>query len=170
MRVRILIGTLLVAVLAVAARGQQNAPPPPEKAIPNVLNVTTKQVLDMAEDFPAEKYEFKATPEVRSFREVIIHAMSGTAFAGKIARGEQAQWDEIDAKGFKDKAAVVAEFKKLASGLETAMKALPAARFASSPQPFLNVIEHTGEHYGQLVVYYRLNKMVPPASRPQPKE
>ena len=32
----------------------------------------------MAEDFPAEKYEFKATPEVRSFREVIIHAMSGT--------------------------------------------------------------------------------------------
>jgi hypothetical protein len=31
----------------------------------------------------------------------------------------------------------------------------------------LSVIEHTAEHYGQLVVYYRLNKMVPPASRPQ---
>jgi hypothetical protein len=23
------------------------------------------------------------------------------------------------------------------------------------------------EHYGQLVVYYRLNKLVPPASRPK---
>jgi len=165
-----LIGTLFVAVLAVVARGQQNAPPPPQKAIPNVLNFTTKQVLDMAEDFPADKYEFQATPEVRSFREVIVHAMSGTAFAGKIARGEQAQWDEIDPKGFKDKAAVVAEFKKIASGLDAGLKALPAARFASSPQPFLNVVEHTGEHYGQLVVYYRLNKMVPPASRPAPKK
>jgi hypothetical protein len=34
------------------------------------------------------------------------------------------------------------------------------------------VIEHSGEHYGQLVVYYRINGMVPPESRqnqpPQP--
>jgi hypothetical protein len=27
------------------------------------------------------------------------------------------------------------------------------------------VIEHSGEHYGQLVVYYRVNGMVPPDSR-----
>jgi len=27
------------------------------------------------------------------------------------------------------------------------------------------LIEETGEHYGQLVVYYRANNMVPPASR-----
>ncbi len=25
--------------------------------------------------------------------------------------------------------------------------------------------EHSGEHYGQLVVYYRINGIVPPASR-----
>ena len=27
------------------------------------------------------------------------------------------------------------------------------------------VIEHSGEHYGQLVAYYRINGMVPPESR-----
>ena len=27
--------------------------------------------------------------------------------------------------------------------------------------------EHNGEHYGQMVVYYRLNGLVPPESRPQ---
>jgi hypothetical protein len=27
------------------------------------------------------------------------------------------------------------------------------------------LIEHSGEHYGQLVVYYRINGMVPPESR-----
>jgi hypothetical protein len=29
------------------------------------------------------------------------------------------------------------------------------------------LIEHSGEHYGQLVVYYRINGMVPPESRPK---
>jgi hypothetical protein len=29
------------------------------------------------------------------------------------------------------------------------------------------LIEHSGEHYGQLVVYYRINGMVPPESRPR---
>jgi hypothetical protein len=27
------------------------------------------------------------------------------------------------------------------------------------------VIKHSGEHYGQLVVYYRANNLVPPDSR-----
>jgi hypothetical protein len=29
------------------------------------------------------------------------------------------------------------------------------------------LIEHSGEHYGQLVVYYRANNLVPPESRPK---
>ena len=29
------------------------------------------------------------------------------------------------------------------------------------------LIEHSGEHYGQLVVYYRVAGMVPPESRPR---
>ena len=30
-----------------------------------------------------------------------------------------------------------------------------------------SLIEHSGEHYGQLVVYYRLSGLVPPESRPK---
>ena len=29
------------------------------------------------------------------------------------------------------------------------------------------IIEHSGEHYGQLVVYYRIAGLVPPESRPK---
>jgi len=29
------------------------------------------------------------------------------------------------------------------------------------------LIEHSGEHYGQLVVYYRISGLVPPESRPK---
>jgi len=109
---------------------------------------------------------FRATPEVRSFGEVVVHAMSGTVYAAKAGRGEDVKWTEIDPKTLKDKPAIVAALKKALADCDESMKATPAARFAQSPQPWLSVIEHTGEHYGQLVVYYRLNKMVPPASRP----
>jgi hypothetical protein len=98
---------------------------------------------------------------------VIVHAMSGTVYAAKAGRGETVQWTELDPNNYKDKPAVVAAFKKIAADLDASLKATPAARFASSPEPWLSVIEHTGEHYGQLVVYYRLNKMIPPASRPK---
>jgi hypothetical protein len=44
---------------------------------------------------------------------------------------------------------------------------IPAEHWGKSLAPWLSVIEHSGEHYGQLVVYYRLNGTVPPESRPK---
>ena len=39
----------------------------------------------MAEDFPADKYGFRASPEVRSFGEVIVHAMT----SARVGSGRQ---------------------------------------------------------------------------------
>src|SRR5205085_10077230 len=102
----------------------------------------------------------------RSFGEVIVHAMSGTVYAAKAGAGENVKWTELEPKNYKDKSAIVEAFRKAAADLDSSLKATSPTRFAASPQPWLSVIEHTGEHYGQLVVYYRINKMVPPASRP----
>ena len=38
-------------------------------------------------------------------------------------------------------------------------------RLAHNSTIWTFVIEHSAEHYGQLVVYYRANNLVPPASR-----
>jgi uncharacterized damage-inducible protein DinB len=166
--VRALLAVLIASTLAVAAgAGQAKQPPDPGKAIAGTMRNINKQILDMAEDFPAEKYGFRAKPEVRSFGEVIVHAMSGTEYAAKAGRGENVQWTELDPKNYKDKAAIVTALKSAIADCDATLKATPAARFASSPEPWLSVIEHTAEHYGQLVVYYRLNGMVPPASRPK---
>jgi hypothetical protein len=32
---------------------------------------------------------------------------------------------------------------------------------------WVGILEHAGEHFGQLVVYYRVNGMIPPESRPR---
>jgi uncharacterized protein YycO len=38
-------------------------------------------------------------------------------------------------------------------------------RLVHNSYTWMFVIEHSGEHYGQLVVYYRANNLVPPDSR-----
>jgi hypothetical protein len=124
----------------------------------------------MAKDWPADKYGYRATKDVRSFGEIIVHVSSGNAYAAKAGRGEKAIWDEIDPKGYTAKAAIVALLEKTIADSTASLKATPADRWAKTVEPWLAVIEHAGEHYGQLVVYYRNNGMVPPESRQTPSK
>ena len=158
---------LAVLGVAPAIHSQPRQPPDPMKAITTSFNNVHKNLLEMAEDFPADKYGFKPKPEMRSFGEVLVHVFSGTTYAARAGKGEAVQWSELDAKGYADKAAVVAGFKKAIAEADATLKATPPTRFAASPEPWLSVIEHSAEHYGLLVAYYRLNNLVPPASRPK---
>lgn len=151
----------------VAVLGQQRTPPTTAQSIVGNFDSVNRRLLEMAKDFPADKYEFRATPEVRSFREVIVHVFSGDVYAAKVGRGQQANWDEIDPKGYRGKDDTVAAFQKAIDDSTAALKALPPERLSQSVNPWLAVIEHSAEHYGQLVTYYRLNHLVPPESRPK---
>jgi hypothetical protein len=50
---------------------------------------------------------------------------------------------------------------------EATLKSVPDAELSKSIEPWISVIEHSGEHYGLLVAYYRANGLVPPESRPK---
>ncbi len=139
----------------------------PAKSFTEQFEDITGRLLAMAKDFPEDKYGYRATKDVRSFREIVVHVASGNAYAAKAGRGEKASWDEIDPKGYPTKAAAVALLEKTTADAKAALKATPEDRWSKTVQPWLAVIEHAGEHYGQLVVYYRNNGMVPPESRPK---
>jgi len=47
------------------------------------------------------------------------------------------------------------------------LQSWPDEQFAKTVEPWLDVLEHGGEHYGLLVAYYRANGAVPPESRPK---
>jgi uncharacterized damage-inducible protein DinB len=143
------------------------APSTPAKSFTAQFQDVNRRLLDMAKDFPEAKYGYRATKDVRSFGEIIVHVSSGNAYAAQAGRGEKANWDEIDPKGYTTKAAMVALLEKTISDANATLKATPEDRFTKTVQPWLAVIEHAGEHYGQLVVYYRNNGMVPPESRPK---
>jgi hypothetical protein len=157
----------LLAVTTVLLPAQPNAPPSPAKQIGNTFAYVNKNILDMAQDFPAEKYDFRLRAEMRSFGEVIVHVTSGIVYAAKKGRGENVNWDEIDAKNYKTKDQIVALLQKSIADATTTLKSVPEESFTKNLNPWMSVIEHSAEHYGLLVAYYRANGMVPPASRPK---
>jgi uncharacterized damage-inducible protein DinB len=159
-------GLVLAAGLWAFAQAPKQ-PPTPAQSIGQNFNYVNRQILDMAKDFPEDKYGYKPKPEMRSFGEVILHIMAGNTYAAKVGRGENVKWDdqEVDPKKYHGKAEIVAAFQKSVDEATATLKAIPAEQFTKSIAPWISVIEHSGEHYGLLVAYYRLNGIVPPASR-----
>ena len=126
-----------------------------------------QRVLEMAKDFPEDNYDYKLKPEMRTFGAVIVHIASGNVYAAKAGKGENVNWDELDPKDYKTKAQVVSLMEKSISDAEATLKSLPDNSFAKTIEPWISVTEHSAEHYGLLVAYYRANGLVPPQSRPK---
>jgi uncharacterized damage-inducible protein DinB len=157
----------ILALLLMPGQPQAQKSPTPHQSMSRNFDSLNRRILEMAKDFPAEKYDYRPTKEVRSYGEVLVHITSGNQYAAKAGRGEQANWDELDPKDFKSKAEIVAALQKSINDASAALKNAPAERLTKYLNPWLDVIEHAAEHYGQLVVYYRLNGIVPPESRPK---
>jgi len=161
---------LVVASMALtttsAALGQTPSSGPAKDVRDDFFDINRK-ILDMAKDFPEDKYDFRLRPEMRSFSEVIVHVASGIVYAAKKGRGESVRWTELDPKNYKTKADVVAMLEKAIDDSAASIKALPDDSFTKTVEPWLDVTEHSAEHYGLLVAYYRANGIVPPESRPK---
>jgi hypothetical protein len=152
---------------ALLAQGQSPAKTAAD-ALKRNFDYINSKVLEMAEDFPADKYDYKLKPEMRSFGAVIVHIASGNIFASKAGKGEKVKWDdqEQDPVKFPTKAACVKFLKDSIDAANAAIKLNPEGP-EKNMQPFLSVLQHSSEHYGLLVAYYRANGLVPPESRPK---
>jgi hypothetical protein len=146
---------------AVSAQNQS-----PSKSLKQSFDYIDNKILEMAQDFPADKYNYKLKPEMRSFGAVIVHIASGNIYAGKAGMGQKVKWDEEDAAKYPTKAACVDLLKKSIASANAAIAANPEGP-DKNLQPFLSVLQHSSEHYGLLVAYYRANGLVPPESRPK---
>ena len=168
---------LLAFTLSVPAicqdAAKKSAPPkpadPPARAVIDSWNDIGRKLIAMAEDFPEDKYDFKATPAERSFREQLLHAAGANYFFINPLLGQKPPAEEdMKPDRFKTKAEVVAFVKKAFADGADALKAKGDKGMTDLVvEPFGNqqvrvydfaygFIEHSGEHYGQLVVYYRL--------------
>src|SRR5580700_6698197 len=152
----------------------------PSKVVLDSWNDIGRKLTAMAEDFPEDKYDFKPTPAQRSFAEQLLHAANANYFFTNPAMGLKPPAEEDPKREqYKTKAAVVEFVKKaFADGAAAIKKKGDHGLNDLIVDPFANqqvrvsdmawgLLEHSGEHYGQLVVYYRVAGLVPPESRPK---
>jgi uncharacterized damage-inducible protein DinB len=146
-----------------------------------------RKLIAMAEDFPFDKYDFKVAPTTRSFADRLIHAAAANYYFTNLANGQKPPTEEEPPRSqFKDKAALIAYVKKSFADGAAAIKAKGDKGLSDSVvDPFAednpenagkdqirlvdlaySLVEHSGECYGQLTVYYRAAGIVPPESRP----
>jgi uncharacterized damage-inducible protein DinB len=147
----------------------------------NQWNNTGKQLTDMAADFPVDKLDYKATPAQRTFAEQLLHAAGANYLFIDAAMGTKPPKDveNPSRKMYETRAQIVEYIKKsYADGAEAIERLGNKGLLEETKAPFGNemvtraalfaeAMEHANDHYGQCVVYYRLNGLVPPASRGQ---
>lgn len=190
MRILLKVSTLvfaasLFAAMAVAQDAEKkDAPKPPDsqsKVLLDSWNDVGRKLIAMAEDMPEDKYDFKPNPAQRGFAEQLLHAAGANYFFINPAKGEKAPEGDPKRDQYKSKAAIVEYVKKsFAEGAELIQSKGDSGLGDVFIDPFSKnqvrfsdyawgFIEHSGEHYGQLVVYYRVAGLVPPESRPKSK-
>jgi uncharacterized damage-inducible protein DinB len=178
----VILSTVILSPAA-SAQEKKGAPKPadsPVKALLNNWNYVGGKLIAMAEDFPEDKYDFKPTPAQRTFAEQLLHAANSNYFMTNPILGLKPPAEEDPKRDqYKTKAEVVAFVKKaFADGAAAIQKKGDKGLNDLIVDPFANqetrvsdmawgLLEHSGEHYGQLVVYYRVAGMVPPESRPK---
>jgi uncharacterized damage-inducible protein DinB len=177
---------LMLAAASLCGQTQtQTATPSPARARSEEMleqwNSIGNKLVAMAKDFPEDKYDFKVQKDQRTFALNLLHAaaldfvlirrISGLNIGPDFGEGDNPTRD-----AFKTKADVVKFVQEAITdggqviqqqgdaGLDKTTKFF-GNRMAHNSSIWTFAIEHSAEHYGQLVVYYRANGLVPPDSR-----
>jgi len=156
------------------------AAPSASQAVLAQWNEIGRKLIAMADDFPEDKYGLKPTPAQRTFAEQLLHASASMYYFTDPAQGQKPRYPD-DPKGdnLKTKAQIAAFVKKCVEDGATVIKSKGdkgMSETVTDPESKQEIsildlayglVEHSGEHYGQLVVYYRVAGLVPPESRPK---
>jgi len=181
--------TLLTIVGAsVYCQGQsQNQAPRPARSradeTQDMWNEIGNKLIAMAQDFPEDKYDFKLQKDQRTFADNLLHiaaidydlmrSASGSNIGPDFGKNKHNPSRDV----YKTKADVVKLMQQAVAdganlirqqgdaGLDKITKYAWGNRMVHNSYTWMFAIEHSGEHYGQLVVYYRANNLVPPDSR-----
>jgi uncharacterized damage-inducible protein DinB len=160
------------------------------KELANAFRTVRKNTIQIAEDIPENKYDFRASPESRTIAQTLVHIGMGTTFpthlhGNKISDMTTVNWQEIFAKigaeeaAPRTKAEILALLKstgeKFAALLEPLPESFLAERLTFPPgaEPpsrtrfdmLLSAKEHEMHHRGQLMMLERMVGVVPHLTR-----
>jgi uncharacterized damage-inducible protein DinB len=149
------------------------------QANPNMANAASLfatvrgYITQAAADVPEAQYSFRPTPDVRTFGELIGHIAGSQKMFCAMALGDKQPAEDAVEKAAKTKAALVAALKESNDYCAKAYQMTDAATtgmvdvFGEKHNKLfalLDNVAHDNEHYGNIVTYLRIKKLVPPSS------
>ena len=127
-----------------------------------------RQFLESAADvMPADKYDFRLTPEQMSFGEWINHSTERNYLDCSTLRGEPNPMPKAQTDLIKGKSEIVKHLKDSFNYCVATFDKLDDHKILSSPQmtfSFLHTAVHNNEIYGNIVGYLRVSGIVPPST------
>lgn len=166
---------IAVAVMSITAACAAQAPAPsgPAAEVQASYNRLKPNVIEAAEKMPDAGYQFRPTPDIRTYARIVNHiteaqqhtcsALNGTAFDPKTVPSDTA-----------DKATIVAALKASFDNCDKAYGALTDANIAEavdagrSKRSRIGMawgnVSHDNEQYAELSTYLRLKGIVPPTA------
>ena len=171
------LGTTLLAVytlpLTVVVAQAQN---PVSNGIRAMAQRQTKNIVDAAEEMPADKYAYKPTPAQMTYGDVVSHLIKeGNNYLCSAASGmKQPDVDKFAGTDPKDK--LVAGLKASFKYCETVLAQIQDAQLGDSIDFFggrkvtkgmagLITVADWADHYSQMAIYLRLNGLLPPTAK-----
>ncbi|MEP2279439.1 DinB family protein [Maribacter sp.] len=147
-----------------------------QSSIQAVLTGNQLQVVQLAEAFPEEKYDWRPAEGISSVGEALLHVASSNYFlASKLGFAPPEDVDVMKLGKITGKENIIAALKKSNEFvLENITKVEDGTLndevdfgFMKSNKlgGLLAIMEHNGEHKGQLIAYARSNDVVPPWSK-----
>ncbi len=173
-------GLLFCGVMAAVAASSlfaQGTSPSIAKEFAATWQRAATDIIDVAEAMPEEKYDFKATPEISTFRDQLVHV------AGIMQRFmDTAKGTKTEAQPHKTmtKAEVIGLLKQKFQGGKEMIESLTDAqlleqvkfpvgdRMVTRFTFWMGPLYQVRDHHGQLVVYLRMNGIVPPTTARRP--
>jgi uncharacterized damage-inducible protein DinB len=137
------------------------------------LDEVQEKIVSLAEATPAEKFNWRPAPGVRSINEVYMHIAGGNYFLSTFVGVNAPKMNGDLEKTVTKKADVIAELKKSFEHLRAAAALAkdlekPVKMFGNQTTyrgVLMTMLSHLHEHLGQSVAYARMNGVVPPWSR-----
>jgi uncharacterized damage-inducible protein DinB len=127
------------------------------------------KVAALAEEFPEESFEYRPLESVRTFGDVLRHLAFWNQYVADSLSGKQVDdsSNEVPLVNYPTKARIVEVLERSSREAVAALGKHPSDLDLKTVELMMTFIEHSCEHYGQLVVYSRLMGITPPASRAQ---
>src|SRR5712691_1413295 len=161
----------VVAAAVPSLLSAQTPAPSLAKELAAAFQRAATEILDVAEVMPAEKYGFKPTPEVSSFGDQLVHVAGIIQRFIDTAKGTKT---EAAHHGAMAKPEVIGLLKKTFQSAQEMITPLTDAqllepvkfgdRTVTRATFWQGPLYQIRNHHGQLVVYLRMNGIVPPTS------